>query len=189
MLRVDDSVSLFESSAITEYLDDTIAPRLHPEDPVQRAVNRAWTDYVPTFSEHVTGVAYADDEAAAKKCTDKIPVAFERLVQWHEIFAGRRRLRAVPAALLFPRPHPSDWTDRQVSAAQGLGADAAQAAVDALVSRNRVRNAVPGEREEAQQVAVAVHRCAGSSGGVSRRLYDRGAAGRVRLNRRKSSGP
>ena len=79
VLRVDDTVSLFESSAINEYLDETIAPRLHPEDPVQRAVNRAWTDYVPTFSEHVTGVAYADDEAAAKKAYDKIPVAFERL--------------------------------------------------------------------------------------------------------------
>jgi glutathione S-transferase len=54
VLRVDDSVSLFESSAINEYLDETIAPRLHPEDPVQRAINRAWTDYVPTFAEHVT---------------------------------------------------------------------------------------------------------------------------------------
>jgi glutathione S-transferase len=79
VLRVDDSISLFESSAINEYLDETIAPRLHPEDPVQRAINRAWTDYVPTFSEHVTGIAYADDETAAKKSLDKIPVAFERL--------------------------------------------------------------------------------------------------------------
>ena len=79
VLRVDDTVSLFESNAINEYLDETIAPRLHPEDPVQRAVNRAWTDYVPTFSESVTGVAYAGDEAAGKKCLDQIPQAFERL--------------------------------------------------------------------------------------------------------------
>ena len=34
---------------------------------------------MPTFAEHVTGVAYADDEAAGKSCLDKIPVAFERL--------------------------------------------------------------------------------------------------------------
>ena len=46
---------------------------------MRRAINRAWTDYVPTFAEHVTGVAYADDEVAGKKCLDKIPVAFERL--------------------------------------------------------------------------------------------------------------
>ena len=65
--------------AIAEYLDETIAPRLHPEDPVERAVNRAWTDYIPTFSEGVTGCAYADSEADYKKAVEKIPVAFDRL--------------------------------------------------------------------------------------------------------------
>src|SRR5215211_7325578 len=79
VMRVDDRVSLFESNAINEYLDETIAPRLHPDDPVERALNRAWTDYVPTFAESVTGMAYADDEAAYKKASDKIPVAFERV--------------------------------------------------------------------------------------------------------------
>src|SRR5271170_2375421 len=66
VLRIDEKVSLFESSAIAEYLDETIAPRLHPDDPVQRAINRAWTDYLPTFTSSVTGVAYAADEAAYK---------------------------------------------------------------------------------------------------------------------------
>ena len=72
-------MSLFESSAIAEYLDETIAPRLHPEDPVQRAINRAWTDYVPTFSSSVTGVAYAADEAAYKAAAEKIAPAFAQL--------------------------------------------------------------------------------------------------------------
>lgn len=79
VLRIDDKISLFESSAINEYLDETIQPRLHPEDPVQRAINRAWTDYVPTFSESVTGMAYADDERAYNAAVAKIPTAFERL--------------------------------------------------------------------------------------------------------------
>ena len=79
VLRVDDSVSLFESNAIAEYLDETVSPRLHPNDPVDRAVNRAWTDYVPTFAETVTGAAYADTEADYQKAVDKIPVPFERL--------------------------------------------------------------------------------------------------------------
>jgi glutathione S-transferase len=79
VLRIDDKVSLFESSAIAEYLDETIAPRLHPEDPVERAVNRAWTDYVPTFAEAVTGSAYADSEEEYKEATAKIPTAFDRL--------------------------------------------------------------------------------------------------------------
>ena len=79
VLSVDDKVSLFESNAIAEYLDETIAPRLHPDDPVQRAINRAWTDFLPTFSEMVTGQAYADDEAEYKTDIAKIPQAFEKL--------------------------------------------------------------------------------------------------------------
>jgi glutathione S-transferase len=79
VLRIDDKHSLFESNAIAEYLDETISPRLAPEDPLARAVNRAWTDYVPTFSEAVTGCAYADDEKAYKAAVDKIPTSFERL--------------------------------------------------------------------------------------------------------------
>ncbi len=79
VLRVDDTVSLFESNAIAEYLDETIAPRLHPEDPVARAVNRAWTDYVPSFAAAVTATAYADSEADYAKAAAGLPVAFERL--------------------------------------------------------------------------------------------------------------
>ena len=79
VLRLDDKLSLFESSAIAEFLDETIAPRLHPEDPVQRAVNRAWTDYVPTFASAVTGTAYAATEADYVKAAAQIPVPFERL--------------------------------------------------------------------------------------------------------------
>ena len=79
VLRIDDRVSLFESNAINEYLDETIAPRLHPEDPIERALNRAWTDYVPTFASAVTATAYADSEADYNKAAAAIPVAFERL--------------------------------------------------------------------------------------------------------------
>ena len=79
VLRVDDAVSLFESNAIAEYLDETIAPRLHPQDPVARAINRAWTDFVPTFASAVTATGYAEDEAAYKAAAEKIPLPFERL--------------------------------------------------------------------------------------------------------------
>ena len=79
VLRLDDRLSLFESNAIAEYLDETIAPRLHPEDPVQRANNRAWTDYVPTFAATATAVAYADNEDGFHKAAAGIPVPFERL--------------------------------------------------------------------------------------------------------------
>ncbi len=79
VLRIDDSISLFESNAIAEYLDETIRPRLHPADPVQRAVNRAWTDYVPTFASGVTASGYAMNEEGYKKAVAEVPVAFDRL--------------------------------------------------------------------------------------------------------------
>jgi glutathione S-transferase len=79
VLRIDDRISLFESNAINEYLDETIEPRLHPADPVARAVNRAWTDYVPSFASSVTGCAYAANEDAYKKAAEQTPIAFERL--------------------------------------------------------------------------------------------------------------
>jgi glutathione S-transferase len=79
VLRLDDRLSLFESNAIAEYLDETIAPRLHPADPVARAVNRAWTDYVPTFAAAITGTAYADSEAEFDKAAAQMPVPLGRL--------------------------------------------------------------------------------------------------------------
>src|SRR5207248_697577 len=79
VLRLDEQVSLFESNAIAEFLDETIQPRLHPEDPMKRAVNRAWTDYIPTFAAAVTATAYAKDEAGYTKALGEIATPFERL--------------------------------------------------------------------------------------------------------------
>ena len=62
VLVLDGKDALFESNAIAEYLDETAAPRLHPEDPFQRARNRAWTDFVPTFANAISDAAYSDSE-------------------------------------------------------------------------------------------------------------------------------
>ena len=35
---------LFESNAIAEFLEETLSPALHPQDPIKRARTRAWTD-------------------------------------------------------------------------------------------------------------------------------------------------
>ena len=62
VLVIDGKESLFESNAIAEYLDETVPPRLHPEDPLARARNRAWTDYVPDFAEAISSTAYSNSE-------------------------------------------------------------------------------------------------------------------------------
>ena len=78
MLSVDDKV-LFESNAIAEYLDETIEPRLHPEEPVKRARNRAWTDFVPDFSRRLGTVTYAKTAEALAEALDKAAPAMSRL--------------------------------------------------------------------------------------------------------------
>jgi glutathione S-transferase len=62
VLKVGDT-PLFESSAIAEFIDETVAPRLHPDDPIRRARNRAWTDYVPTFAGGLSSCYYAKTAA------------------------------------------------------------------------------------------------------------------------------
>ena len=79
VLRLDDRVSLFESGAIAEYLDETVAPRLHPQDPVQRAINRAWIEYLPTFVDLASDHAYAASEAEYDKAAAEVPATFEKL--------------------------------------------------------------------------------------------------------------
>jgi glutathione S-transferase len=79
VVQIDGKESLFESNAIAEYLDETTAPRLHPEDALARARNRAWTDFVPDFAEAISETAYADSEADFVKRAEKIAGVFAKL--------------------------------------------------------------------------------------------------------------
>jgi len=79
VLRIDENISLFESNAIAEYLDDTIQPRLHPEDPIDRAINRAWTDYLPTFSGLLGAVGSAKTEEELASAREVLAKAFTRV--------------------------------------------------------------------------------------------------------------
>jgi glutathione S-transferase len=83
---IDGRDALFESNAIAEYLEETVEPRLHPQDPVARARNRAWTDYVPTFAGAISTTAYSDTEEEFIARSAKIPGPFAKLDQ---ALAGR----------------------------------------------------------------------------------------------------
>ena len=79
VLQIDGKDALFESNAIAEYLDETASPRLHPEDPLERARNRAWTDYVTTFASAISDAAYSDSEEDFAKRAAKIAGPFGKL--------------------------------------------------------------------------------------------------------------
>ena len=79
VLQIDGRDALFESNAIAEYLEETAPPRLHPEDPVARARNRAWTDYVTTFASAVSNTMYADSEEEFAARAAKLSGPFGKL--------------------------------------------------------------------------------------------------------------
>jgi glutathione S-transferase len=79
VLQIDGKDALFESNAIAEYLEETAAPRLHPEDPIARARNRAWTDYVTTFASAISDAAYSDSEEEFARKAAKIAGPFGKL--------------------------------------------------------------------------------------------------------------
>jgi glutathione S-transferase len=41
--------AIFESAVICEYLEDTLPPRLHPNDPLDRARHRAWIEFASSM--------------------------------------------------------------------------------------------------------------------------------------------
>ena len=79
VLQIDGKEALFESNAIAEYLEETAAPRLHPEDPIARARNRAWTDFVTTFASAISQTAYANTEEEFTARAAKIADPFKKL--------------------------------------------------------------------------------------------------------------
>ena len=88
VLKVDD-VPLFESNSIAEYLDEMFEPRLHPADPVKRARNRAWTDFLPTFvaGPGLNNVTYCPSEEALPEALD---TARQRLSRLEDAIAKER---------------------------------------------------------------------------------------------------
>lgn len=63
LLKVGDEV-LFESAVICDYLDETLAPRLHPDDALARAKHRGWVEFASALLNAV-GVLYNAADATA----------------------------------------------------------------------------------------------------------------------------
>jgi len=85
VLRVDD-VPLFESNAIAEYLEEVQPPHLHPENLITRARNRAWTDFLTTFTGGLSGIYYARNPDDRDKRMD---TARQRLGKLEEALGER----------------------------------------------------------------------------------------------------
>ncbi len=78
VLLVDEK-PLFESNAIAEFLDEMVKPQLHPADPIKRARNRAWTDFVPDFARGLSGIYYTKSREALEEGLSKAPKTLQKL--------------------------------------------------------------------------------------------------------------
>ena len=78
LLRVDDAV-IFESAVILEYIEETIAPKLHPATPVQRADHRGWIEFASSVLNDIAGLYGAGDPAVFEAKRGTLRAKFERL--------------------------------------------------------------------------------------------------------------
>lgn len=79
LLRVDGGEPIFESAAICEYLDEVLAPRLLPEDPIARARQRGWIEFASGALSDIAGHYNAAEEAAYAAKRAALRSRFERL--------------------------------------------------------------------------------------------------------------
>ena len=63
LLRTENEV-VFESAVICEYLEDTVPPRLHPQDALERARHRAWMEFASSVLNDIAGFYNATSEVA-----------------------------------------------------------------------------------------------------------------------------
>ena len=71
VLLVDDA-PIFESAVICEYLDETLAPRLHPDDALRRARHRSWMEFGSSVLNTIAAFYNAKDEPALKRQAEQL---------------------------------------------------------------------------------------------------------------------
>jgi glutathione S-transferase len=165
VLLVGD-VPVFESAVICEYLDDTIAPRLHPQDALERARHRAWVEFASSVLISIGAFYNAADEASLGQRTREIRARFEQLeaeLGDSPFFAGARF--GIVDAAFAPVFRYFDVFDTIDDFGFFVGLDRVSAWRDQLARRPSVRGAVRAEYPELLRAFLLARRSA-----LSRRI-------------------
>jgi glutathione S-transferase len=140
---------LFESAVIAEYLDEVLAPRLHPADPLEKARHRAWIEFASATLADIAGYYGAADEAAFRDKEASLAAKFARLEEQlgaGPFFAGAH-LSLVDAAFA-PVLRYFDLFDGLGAGGPIEGKPGLAAWRAALASRESVRTAAPADYVE-----------------------------------------
>ncbi|CAC9543225.1 Glutathione S-transferase [uncultured Gammaproteobacteria bacterium] len=118
LLKVDDQI-VFESSVITEFINDISGTSIHPEDVIQKASNRSWIAFSSTMFDDMFGMVVGDEEkfnASKKSLFGKLSKL--EAVKTDSIFFNGESFNMIDAALapIFMRlAWINEFTDNAVS--------------------------------------------------------------------------
>ena len=150
VLKVDDDTVLFESAVINEYIDEVTPGRMLPEDPLRRALNRAWIEFASALAMDNYKLMVAPDEAAARAAATSFTAKlkrFEEQIGEGPLFNGSAlSLVDTAAAPILQRTAWCEEIEPSLQITQGL--PKVEAWRDALLARPSVQKSlVPNIRE------------------------------------------
>ncbi|CTQ60973.1 glutathione S-transferase family protein [Roseibium album] len=79
LLKTGNHRYLFESAPIVEFIDETQAERLHPDDPVERATHRAYVEFASQILNGIGALYSAADEQSFENAKHALRSKFEHL--------------------------------------------------------------------------------------------------------------
>jgi glutathione S-transferase len=151
---------LFESSVICEYIEETApGPRLHPQDPLERAQHRAWIELGSSILADVWGLETAQDEPSLLNKRDAIAAKFRRMeaALGSGPYFGGGQFTLVDAAFA-PIFRYFDLFDRLVDLRILDGAPKVRSWRAALAKRPSVQAAVPADYADRLYAFLIHHR-------------------------------
>jgi glutathione S-transferase len=149
-LLLADDTALWESAVICEYLDETVAPPLHPQAAVARAHHRAWIAFAGGLLDLAWRLYTAADEAALATHADEMRRRWRQLDETLAAREGREpyfagdRFRVVDAAFA-PVFRYLDLFESGAGLRLVDGLDQVAAWRRALMARPSVRGAVAAD--------------------------------------------
>jgi glutathione S-transferase len=96
-----DGEPMFESAVICEFLDEVFAPRLHPEDPLDRAQHRSWVEFGSSVLNSIAAFYSAVDAHALDSRRRELHARFaqlEKVIDANGPFFAGERFSMVDAA-------------------------------------------------------------------------------------------
>ena len=138
-----DRTPVFESAVICEFLEDTVAPRLHPVGALERARHRSWIEFGSAILNTIAAFYNAPDDQTLEARRLELAAKFAQVeseLRSGPYFAGERF--SVVDAVFGPVFRYFDTFDRIRDFGAFAGTAKVRAWRQALAARPSVRNAV-----------------------------------------------